>query len=64
MPKFQTHNFRATRITDLYNETKNIDTVSKWVGHTDTKTTSIYIKTDMEKARNEFAMMLHDEGTR
>ena len=64
IPQFQTHNFRATRITDLYNQTKDLDTVSKWVGHRSIRTTSDYIKTDAEKARNEFAMMLHDAGNR
>ena len=58
VPKFQTHNFRATRITDLHVEIRDIDTISKWVGHSSIKTTSDYIKTDAKKARSEFAMML------
>ena len=59
---FQTHNFRATRITNIYGKKKDIVAVSKWVGHTSIKTTQDYIKIDAEKSKREFAAMLTEDA--
>ena len=42
-PGVQSHNFRVTRATELYNEEKNIVLVKNWLGHSDVKITMRYI---------------------
>ena len=56
--KFQSHNFRTTTLTDLYNETKDIITVQRFAGHRSIKTTQGYIKKDQLKVNKQVAAML------
>ena len=48
--RVQTHDFRKTMLTNLYNKEHNIVQVKEFVGHSSIKTTQGYIQYDKEKA--------------
>ena len=43
-PKAQTHDFRVSKVTQMFGETGNIEECREFLGHRDTKTTLFYIK--------------------
>ena len=54
----QSHDFRKTSLTDLYQETYDIVKVKNFAGHADIRTTNIYIEQDNETMLNEYADIL------
>lgn len=49
------HDLRATRLTDLYSRTLDIELVRRFAGHADVKQTQIYIKVCDDKLRKAVA---------
>ena len=58
--RVQTHDFRKTFLTNLYNKGHDIVQVKEFVGHSSVKVTERYIQADKEKAIAAAAGLLDD----
>lgn len=57
-PSVQTHDFRVSKITDMFAKTGDIEQCREFLGHKDSRTTALYVKNfgrDKWKKRQEKA---------
>ena len=62
MRKITTHDFRTTTATNLYNTTKDIMQVKRYLGHASIENTKLYIHEDWEEIGRNMGKMMkkHD----